>query len=361
MAKSRYRRIVVKVGTNVIAGEDGLLQNVVMRSLTQQIASLRKEGTEIVLVSSGAMAAGRVKITPSKNTTKVTSRQVLAAVGQVELVHRYAELFATQEIITAQVLATKEDFRDRQHYLNMRGCFEALLNEGIIPIVNENDVVSVSELMFTDNDELAGLVASMLQADALILLTNVNGIHDGDPENPSSQLLREAPSSNAEWERIIHPRLSQFGRGGMLTKCKTARKLAALGIQTHIANGMVENILPMILEGAPVGTVFRAEKQASSAKRWVAGSEGREKGTVTINACAVDVITSKERAASLLPVGITGVEGAFEKGDLVRVVSEEGKAVAIGVAGYGAQKAREAIGKKGQRPLIHYDYLFLLS
>ncbi|MBI1812155.1 glutamate 5-kinase [Candidatus Peregrinibacteria bacterium] len=361
MAKSCYRRIVVKVGTNVITGEDGLLKEHVMRSLTRQIAELRKKGTEIILVSSGAMAAGRVKITPSKNTTKVTSRQVLAAVGQVELAHRYAEFFAAHEIITAQVLATKEDFRDRQHYLNMRGCFEALLNEGIIPVVNENDAVSVSELMFTDNDELAGLVASMLQSDALILLTNVNGIYDGDPENSSSQLLHEAPSSNAEWERIIHPRLSQFGRGGMLTKCKTARKLASLGIQTHIANGTAENILPMIVEGASVGTVFRAEKQTSSARRWVAGSEGREKGTVTINARAVDVITSREKAASLLPVGITRIEGEFEKGDLVRVMSEEGRAIAIGVAACGADKAREALGKNGQRPLIHYDYLFLLS
>lgn len=361
MSKPLYKSLVIKIGTNVMTKDDGLLNDAVVESLVSQISSLKNQGISVILVSSGAMSAGRALMRGKKKLKDVAARQVLAAVGQVPLIAMYAELFRKEGFLAAQVLATKEDFRDREHYLNMRSCLEALLKEGIIPIINENDVVSVSELMFTDNDELAGLVASMLNVDALILLTNVEGIYNGDPKDSSSRILSTIDANATGWKELIRPEKSQFGRGGMLTKCKTAEKLSQLGIVTHIAKGNRDSVLIAIASGKNVGTKFVAKGDASSMKRWVAGSEGQEKGSVRINACAVDVIASKEKAASVLPVGITAIDGDFEKGDLIRICDESGKAIGLGIASCSAAKAREAMGKKGKKALVHYDYLFLFS
>mgnify|MGYP001573295744 CR=1 FL=1 len=172
----KYKKIILKIGTNVITQDDGTLDISVMKSIADQIAELKKEKTEVVIVSSGAMGAGRKLCALPKATSDIAKRQILAAIGQPALMHEYLQLFSPYHLVCAQVLATKEDFRDRGHYLNMRHCFEALLKENMVPIVNENDVTSVDELMFTDNDELAGLIASMLQAEALLILTTVEGV-----------------------------------------------------------------------------------------------------------------------------------------------------------------------------------------
>ncbi len=347
-----YRRIVVKVGTNVLTTKDCLLNDAILASLAEQITAVKKTGTEVILVSSGAMAAGRAIVRPDRKLENVAARQVLAAVGQVELMHRYATLFKKHGGVCAQVLATKEDFRDRQHYLNMRDCFSSLLREKILPIVNENDVVSVSELMFTDNDELAALIASMVNADALLLLTSVDGILAG------TETIR-AVKSESDWKSHIRPDMSSFGRGGMQTKCRNAQKLAALGIATHIARGTDRDVIPRLLAGEELGTVFVARKAASSKKRWVAEGAGKEKGTIIVNMCARDVLASAEKAASLLPVGVTGIEGEFEKGDLVKIRDEKGADMGVGIAQYASGAARAAMGKKGQKALVHYDYLYL--
>lgn len=353
MASLRYRRIVVKVGTNVLTTAKGLLDDAILESLTRQLVELRKGGTDVILVSSGAMAAGRATVKPGKKLSNVAARQVLAAVGQVELMHRYSRLFRKEGCICAQVLATKEDFRDRQHYLNMRDCFASLLQEHIIPVVNENDVVSVSELMFTDNDELAGLIAAMVGAEALFLLTSVDGVLD------DTGAVIPRVHGDADWKKYLKPEKSSFGRGGMHTKCANAQKLTMLGITTHIVRGTEKNLLPRLLSGEALGTVFPAKKAASSVKRWVAESEGREKGIVTINAGAASVITSGTKAASLLPVGIITIDGDFSKGDLLRIRTADGVDIGLGLAQYASGPAREAMGKKGQRPLVHYDYLSL--
>ncbi len=358
MSSPLYHRIVVKVGTNVLTTDKGLLDDGVMASLVGQIAEIRKTGVDVIVVSSGAMSAGRAKVNPARKLGNVAARQVLAAVGQVELMHRYSTLFAKQELICAQVLATKEDFRDRQHYLNMRDCFTALLLEGIVPVVNENDVVSVSELMFTDNDELAALIASMVNADALILLTSVDGIQITDEKTGATSVLRTV-HSESDWKNHLRAETSSFGRGGMQTKCRNAQKLSGLGITTHIAKGTEPNILRKLLEGKEHGTVFPAKKSASSVKRWVAEKEGSEKGVVTINAGAKDILASQSKAVSLLPIGIITIDGEFSKGDVVRICDEGGKDVGLGIAQYAAAAAREAMGKKGQKALVHYDYLYL--
>ena len=244
-----YKKIVVKVGTNVIAKTDGSLDRAIMAGLVKEISQLKSAGIDIIFVTSGAVGAGTSVVQIQKKANSVIKRQILAAVGQITLMKIYSELFDLHHDACAQVLVTKEDFKDRQHYLNLKNCFKALLRHKIVPIVNENDAVSVTELMFTDNDELAGLIASMLNVDALILLTNVDGIMDG-----SSHLSLIKPGT--KFEDFISPEKSSFGRGGMLTKARLAAKLAKLGITTHIANGKNKQILSKVLRGENVGTKF---------------------------------------------------------------------------------------------------------
>lgn len=351
------KRIVVKVGTNVITKENGLLDLVIVDQLVTQLATLQKKGYQIILVSSGAMGAGRSLIQLSSDTPLVVKRQVLASVGQIKLIETYLGLFQKQDSLCAQVLVTKEDFRDRLHYLNMKNCFEALLQNHVIPVVNENDVISVDELMFTDNDELAGLIASMMNADALIILSNVEGIYDKNPSEKDARVLHQV-DAKTPLQKYISPTKSSFGRGGMLTKAKITKRLALMGISTYIANGQRKNVLLDLLEGKKVGTEFvPAKKRASNVKRWVASSEGHEKGIITINECAEDIL--REKIASLLPVGIVKIEGNFQKGDLVKIQNQAGEGIGYGIAAYNSEIALKNIGEKGKKALIHYDYLFL--
>ncbi|ACF11951.1 glutamate 5-kinase [Chlorobaculum parvum NCIB 8327] len=353
-----YKRIVVKVGTNVITGRDGRLDPAILDSLTAQIAALAKDGVEVILVSSGAVGAGRGIVSLTGGLTPVEKRQVLAATGQIRLINAYNDRFEKHGMLGAQLLVTKGDFRDRQHYLNMRTCFEALLDQKIVPIVNENDAVAVTELMFTDNDELSGLIASMLQVDAHIILSNVDGLFDMQSED--NPVIEEIDPGSKNFSQYIRPGKSEFGRGGMLTKCNIAHKLSRLGITVHIANGTAPGILQTIVQGERVGTKFLAQKAKHSRKRWVAHSEGLEKGAVVINQGAIDALTSPERATSLLPIGITGVEGSFQRGDVIRICSEKREVIGYGMASCSAEKAKSAMGQKGHKPVIHYDHLYLV-
>ena len=353
-----YRKIVVKVGTNVITGRDGKLDPEILDSLTAQIAALVDQGVEVILVSSGAVGAGRGIVTISGNLSHVETRQVLSATGQIRLINAYSDRFERHDLLAAQILVTKGDFRDRQHYLNMRTCFRALLQQKIVPIVNENDAVAVTELMFTDNDELSGLIASMMQVDAHIILSNVDGLFDMQGEE--KRVIGEVNPEATNFSQYIRPGKSEFGRGGMLTKCNIAHKLSQLGITVHIANGTTPGILQSIIHGEPVGTRFLPQKPKHGLKRWIAHSEGLEKGAVVINAGAITALTSHERASSLLPVGITAVEGSFSRGDVIRVCSEDGTVIAYGMATCSDEKARSAMGQKGQKPVIHYDYLYIV-
>ncbi|MBI4232516.1 glutamate 5-kinase [Candidatus Peregrinibacteria bacterium] len=352
MSNKLYKKIIVKVGTNVISREDGLVDEKVLKSLVTQIARLKNDGVGVILVSSGAVGAGKASIKLAEKSDSVVTRQVLASVGQIKLINTYSKLFAEHNYHCAQVLATKEDFRDRTHYLNMKNCFAALLHDEIVPIVNENDVTSVSELMFTDNDELAGLIASMMGVDALVILTNVDGVFAGEE-------VLATIDAKTDYQRYIMPEKSLFGRGGMLTKCNIAEKLSHMGITTHIANGKARDILLDILHGKEVGTKFLSHKTLSSVKRWIAHSDGYEKGVVYINKGAKDALLSKEKATSLLPIGVVKVDGDFEKGDIVRIQTEDNLDLGFGISQYSAQKAREFTGQKGKKPIIHYDYLFL--
>ncbi|GAA4090273.1 glutamate 5-kinase [Mucilaginibacter panaciglaebae] len=356
----KYRRIVVKIGSNVLTQPNGLPDQHRIAQLVEQIVDIKKQGIEVILVSSGAVAAGRSLITVSDKYDAIAARQLLASIGQVKLINNYAQLFEKHNILCSQVLVTTEDFKGRQHYLNMKNCLEILLQHQVVPIVNENDVVSVTELMFTDNDELAGLIASMLNAQAMIILTNVDGIYTGNPNDKDSELIEEVGGAGVNFASFVTSGKSQFGRGGMITKSHMAQKTAKLGIAVHIANGTRENILIDVLNNKAAHTRFIPDKTASGKKKWLAHSEKSATGIVQINNGA-KVALASNKATSLLPVGMVDVLADFKKGEIIKLIDEQENVIALGIAEYGADKAKESIGQKNQKPLVHYDYLYLLS
>lgn len=356
---SPYKRIVVKVGTNLITDEKGWLNHTIIEKLVEQLVELKNRNIEVLLVSSGSMGAGRALLNLPANVGDVVRRQVLSSLGQVKLIEAYSTHLSKHDMLCCQILVCKQDFRDRHHYLNMKNCFSALLQDQILPVVNENDAIAVDELMFTDNDELAGLIASTMKADALMILTNVDGVYTGHPDDPAATVIPTVDSSKDKIGHHISETKSAFGRGGMHTKCRVAANLASLGVATHIANGTEDSVILRLCEGEAIGTKFVPAKQVSSIKKWIATADGQEKGTVWINACAEKILTDDTKVASLLPVGVVKVEGSFAKGDLIGIKGEAGHDIGIGIARCGVEKARDDRGQKGKRALIHYDYLYL--
>lgn len=356
----QFTRIAVKIGSNVLTRKDGSLDITRMSALVDQVAELRKGGVEVILISSGAVASGRSEIRASKKLDSVDQRQLFSAVGQAKLINRYYELFREHKIPVGQVLTTKENFGTRRQYLNQRNCMLVMLENGVIPIVNENDTISVSELMFTDNDELSGMIASMMDMQALIILSNIDGIYNGSPSSPQSSVIREVEQGK-DLSDYIQTEKSGFGRGGMLTKTNIARKVADEGITVIIANGKKDNILVDLLKN-PESTIctrfIPAPGEVSSVKKWIAHSEGFAKGELHINEQATKILNSN-KAVSILPVGITRIEGEFEKDDIVRIMDDKGKQIGVGKAGFDSDEAREMIGKHGLKPVVHYDYLYL--
>lgn len=353
------KRIAIKIGSNVLTRKDGTLDITRMSALVDQIAELHKKGIEIILISSGAVASGRSEINVGKKLDSVSSRQLYSAVGQAKLINRYYELFRDHSIVCGQVLTTKENFSSRMHYLNQKHCMEVMLDNKVIPIVNENDTISVTELMFTDNDELSGLIATMMGMDTLIILSNVDGIYNGDPNHPDSHVITEIKKNDNMLSDVIQTTQSRFGRGGMLTKCSISQKVADEGISVIIANGKRDNILLDLLKknSTTICTRFKASKKpVSSVKKWIAHSEGFAKGEIHINKGAENALTTP-KATSVLLVGVTKIMGDFEKDDIVRIINEEGQQIGVGRTGYDSTEAKALIGQKDLKPLIHYDYL----
>ena len=355
------KRIAVKIGSNVLTRKDGTLDITRMSALVDQVAELHHAGMEIVLISSGAVASGRSEVKVGKKLDSVSARQLYSAVGQAKLINRYYELFREHGLKCGQVLTTKENFGSRTHYLNQKHCMEVMLEHGVIPIVNENDTISVTELMFTDNDELSGLIATMMGMDALIILSNIDGIYNGNPADPASRVIPVVERGKTDLASYVQTGRSSFGRGGMLTKCHSAQKVADEGILVVIANGKRSNILVDLLkdpETIPCTRFLPAVKPVSSVKKWIAHSEGFAKGEIHINKGAEEALLAP-KATSLLLVGVTQVVGDFEKDDIVRIVNEEGKLLGVGCAGYGSEEARALIGSRDLKPLVHYDYLYI--
>lgn len=357
----RFSRVVVKVGSNVLTGKDGTLDSSSLERIVAQLASLMKSGTEVILVSSGAVASGRGSLNPGRRLDPVSARQLYSSVGQVRLINSYYELFSRYGIVCGQVLTTKESLSTRDHYLNQRHCMSVMLDSGVIPVINENDTISVTELMFTDNDELSGLVVSMMDAQCLLILSNIDGIYDGDPGLPDSRVIPEI-RTGTDLSSYICPGKSSFGRGGMLTKCRIAGKVADEGIEVIIANGRREGIIEDVLSDRFSDTLctrfLPSSRPVSHIKKWIAHSDGFAKGTIHINRGALDALTGA-RASSLLPVGVTLIEGDFLKGDIVRIISPDGVQIGVGKVSADSDKCREMAGQSGKKALVHYDYLYI--
>lgn len=353
-------RIVVKVGSNVLTRPDGMPNVTNMSALVDQIAALHSAGHEIVLVSSGAVACGRGAIVPQRQLDAVASRQLYSSIGQIRLINLYNQLFGAYGIAVGQVLTQKENFSSRTAYLNQRACMLTMLENKVIPIVNENDTVSLTELMFTDNDELSGLIAAMMDADTLVILSNIDGIYTGAPDAPGSTLIPYVGLGEDLSEHIVTTK-SGFGRGGMGTKYGIARKLSEEGVKVIIANGRRPNVLCDLIErpaDTPHTEFEPRENPVSNIKRWIAHSVSFAKGRVTVKEDAARMLRS-DKAVSLLPVGISSVEGEWEEGDIINIYAPDGCKMGVGRASSDSATTREQIGQHGGRPIVHYDYLFM--
>jgi glutamate 5-kinase len=358
--ENNNKRIAVKVGSNVVTQPDGSLNSWRISRLVEDIAVLFRQGKEVILITSGAVAAGRGEVNPTRKTSLVTSRQVLSAVGQVKLMASYQFLFGKYGIPAGQVLTTKESFGDRMHYLNMKNCISAMLDNKVIPIVNENDTIAIDELMFTDNDELSGLISSMMDCDLLIILTNVDGIYNGIPGDEGVDLIQEISEDSVSLDQYISSSVSGSGRGGMLTKYTNARKAALEGADVYIANGLRDSVILDIIrkKDIPFTRFVAARNKKTGIKKWITHSDSFVKGAVRINDGARNALLGK-KASSLLFIGITGIDGVFHKGDLVRILDSNGNIIGIGKSQFDSDEAELHLGEKYNKPLIHYDYLVI--
>lgn len=355
------KRIAIKIGSNVLAAKEGGLDLARIKQLVSQISTLHKKGFEIILISSGAVAAGRSQITDDK-LDAVSARQLFSAIGQAKLINHYYDFFKEENIICGQVLTTKESLGTRSHYLNQRNCMEVMLQHGVVPIVNENDTISVTELMFTDNDELSGMVATMMDTSKLIILSNIDGIYDGNPADPTSSVIREVFPGKRDLSAYIQTSKSSFGRGGMQTKTNIASKVADEGLEVIIANGKKDDILLKLLTSKEEVVCTRflpSEEPATSVKKWIAHSEGFAKGEIHIDAKAAEALMDEETANSVLLVGVTKIVGNFEKDDIVKIYDVENRQLGVGKTQYASDDAIKLIGKKGKKPIVHYDYMYL--
>ena len=332
-----FRRIVVKAGTKVLTGRTEQLDRAVLVSLAAQTAQARAAGAQVVLVTSGAIAAGREALAARSPERGVLERQVLAAVGQGLLMHAYQEAFAPHGVTVGQALLTHHDVEDRQGYLNVRNTLEGLLTAGVIPIVNENDVVDTAEIRqerFGDNDALSSLVANLIDADLLLMLTDSGGLFTADPHrDPGARLVERVDAVDDAVLALAQPTPNDAGRGGMLSKLLAAERSASAGVAVILAGGHVPDVVMRAARGEPVGTLFPARVTAmESRKRWLLSGLAESGGELVVDDGAVAAL--RKRHGSLLPAGLRGVKGAFRRGDVVAVVSESGERVACGIASY---------------------------
>lgn len=352
-------KIVVKLGTQSILSATGEPIIEIMAGIVKQIVRIQQEGHQVVLVSSGAVGFGRSiarqKLRKEYGTT-IGEKQLLASFGQHELMHIYANMFMEHEFLISQILLTKQDFYTRQHYLNIaRLIREILSHHYIIPIINENDSVAIEELMFTDNDELAGLIAAQINAEKLILLSNVKGVYAGNFSAPDAEVITTI-DPNTGWPTIENTK-STHGRGGMVSKLANAKKMSKLGITTHIASINESHVIGRIVAGEMIGTTILGFQKKSNIKKWVA--YGLPNGKIMINRCLHEILKDHNRVVSILPVGIESFLGEFNKGDIVEILSPDHEVVGIGMVKYDSKKLFEMIGQKEKPELIHYDYLYV--
>jgi glutamate 5-kinase len=368
-ALKQARRIVVKVGSSLVTDEGRGVDAEAISNWCRQMAELAKQGREVVMVSSGAIAEGMKRLGWSVRPKEIHELQAAAAVGQMGLAQIYESKLKEQGMGSAQVLLTHADMADRERYLNARSTLLTLLRLKVLPVINENDTVVTDEIKFGDNDTLGALVANLIEADALIILTDQKGLFSADPrKDPQARFIHEARAGTPELELMAGGAGSSIGRGGMLTKVLAAKRAASSGASTVIAWGREPDVLLRLAGGEAIGTALLAATQKLAArKQWMA-DHLQLRGAVVIDAGAVSKL--REQGKSLLPVGMTEVRGEFHRGDVIAVLGPDGTAVARGLANYSSSQARQIarkaskeferlLGFTGEPEMIHRDNLVL--
>jgi glutamate 5-kinase len=364
------QRIVVKVGTSVLTGGKPGLDRARMLNIVQQIARLHSEGHEVVLVTSGAVAAGRERLHFPDLSPTLPAKQMLSAVGQSRLMGVYNDLFGIFDVVIAQVLLTREDVSERARFLNARDTLTTLIEHRIVPVINENDTIATEEIRVGDNDNLSALVATLIEADLLILLTDQPGLFTSDPRrDPNAQLIARVEKIDAETFARAGGSITGLGTGGMVTKLQAAQLAARGGVVTVIAAGSAPDVLARVLGGESVGTRFEADAgDIESRKRWLLVE--RTRGALHVDAGAARAILDK--GASLLPIGVLRVEGTFARGMIVRVIAPDGTPIAHGLTSYDSAAARklcrvqsahitETLGYSYGDAIIHRNNLVCLT
>jgi len=364
------RRLVVKVGSGLVTNAGLGLDHAALTGWAEQIARLRTDGREVVLVSSGAIAEGMQRLGWSRRPHALHELQAAAAVGQMGMVQVYESCFRNYGLRSAQVLLTHDDLSDRKRYLNARSTLRTLLDLGVIPVINENDTVAMDEIRFGDNDTLAALVTNLIEADAMVILTDQRGLFDADPrKNPGAKPIAEAVAGDPHLETIAGAAGSAIGRGGMLTKVQAAKRAARSGADTVIAWGREPDVLLRLAAGERIGTQLLAKQATIAArKQWLA-DHLQVKGRITLDAGAVKALVADRK--SLLPVGVSAASGDFERGEAVSCIDETGKEIARGLINYNSTDTRRILRTPSNRiesilgyvdepELIHRDNLVLL-
>ena len=366
------RRLVVKIGSGLIRTPEGRLNEDVVRQYAKQLAALRKRGLEVILVSSGAIALGMPILQQQRIPRTIALQQAAAAIGQSHLIWNYERLFSMFDQQVAQILLTHADLRNRGRYLNARNTLQTLIAYGVIPIINENDTVSVDEIRFGDNDSLSAMVCNLIDADTLIILTDIDGLYSADPRlDPEAALIPVVETLDRRIENLAGRTTHATGRGGMYSKIQAAKIAGASGIHTYIANGLRPDIILQILSGEALCTHIypSAAGKLSSRKRWI-GYALKAKGTVVVDEGAKYALTIKGR--SLLPSGILEVNGTFRFGDAVYCTDVSETRFAQGLVNYSSQellaiigqhtsRIESILGQKAYDEVIHRDNLVLLS
>ncbi|MDY6793684.1 MAG: glutamate 5-kinase [Actinomycetota bacterium] len=363
-------RIAIKVGTYTLNDPSGRLDRGHMRELVRQLSSLRSAGREVILVSSGAIAAGVETLGLAERPEDIPSLQAVSSVGQGLLVHLYTTFFGENGILVGQVLLTQYDFAHRQQYLNARATFNRLLERGVVPLVNENDTVAVEEIRFGDNDRLAALVAVLTDADLLVMLSDIQGFYTADPKRDSNaRLMYEVGRITPDMMKAAGEALEEHSSGGMTAKLEAARISTSSGIGVVVAPGREPRILERVLQGERVGTYFHpGKKELRDQKHWIAYGT-RPRGTIVIDEGAREAILN--RGKSLLPAGVIECGGDFGPGDAVDVADSEGRILARGLCGLSSGEVREVkgmrtddaarrLGEDSCDEVIHRDYMVVL-
>ncbi|MFV2032429.1 MAG: glutamate 5-kinase [Gammaproteobacteria bacterium] len=368
---NRYKKVVIKIGSALITDGGKGLDRAMIAAWAEQMAQLREQKVDVVLVSSGSIAEGITRLGLKSRPTSISELQATASVGQMGLVQAYEACFQQHGLHSAQILLTHADLSNRKRYLNARSTLRTLLRYGVVPVVNENDSVSNEEIRFGDNDTLSALVANLIEADLLIILTDQQGLYDSNPaQNPDAVLIEQADANDPKLMDYAGPSSGHLGRGGMQTKVSAAQLAARSGTHTVIASGKVENVITALVRGETLGSLLKAgEGHLAARKQWLAGHM-RCAGELNLDDGAVDVLKNKN--ASLLPVGVKGVGGVFNRGEVVACLDSQGKEIARGLVNYPSDECKRIIGKSSSQipeilgyeddpELINRENLILMS